>query len=440
MSTHNKAGCYEETVTYLYRLRNSGTKFGLQNIQALSELLGNPDTHYRTIHIAGTNGKGSTSTMISSILKESGLKVGLFLSPHLSSFTERISVNGTTISEEEVVELAAFVKDLIAKQMPSLNPTFFEFITALAFYYFSLHHVDYGVIETGMGGRLDATNIVNPVVSVITNISMDHMDYLGTTPEAVAFEKAGIIKPATDLVTGVSRDVLPVIQKAAQTKNAPVHLYGKDFSAFAHNQKNGFFRYEGYTAYDNLYVSLYGNHQIDNAALSVRVCEILQQKWLLPGTAQIHTGLAKTKISGRVEILSRRPLIVLDGAHNPESIKVVVATVQSLFPEKNVIVVAGIMEDKDIAGTLEPLFKIARLFILTRPEGQRAAHPEAIVKRMNINPSERVKLTHSIAEALKMALSLQNKDDLILVTGSFYVAGEARTILRGNGILAGLRE
>jgi dihydrofolate synthase/folylpolyglutamate synthase len=440
MMTHKKESYYEETVTYLYQLRNSGTKFGLENIQELLKLLGNPDTHYRSIHIAGTNGKGSTATMIASILKESGLKVGLFLSPHLSSFTERISVNSTTITEEEVVELATFVKDLIAQNMPSLNPTFFEFVTALAFYYFSLHHVDYGVFETGMGGRLDATNILKPLVSVITNISMDHMEYLGKTLEAIAFEKAGIIKPGTDLVTGVTGEGLQLIEKTAQSQNATMHLYGKDFSAFADNQKNGFFRYEGYTTYEELYVPLHGRHQIDNAALSVRVCEILEHKGLLAGTAHIQTGLREFKMLGRVEIISHDPLIVLDGAHNPEAVKAVIATVQSFFSDKNVIVVAGIMEDKDIPGTFSPLLQIARLFILTRPEGQRAAYPETIAKRLNLNPSDRVKLTHSVAEALKMALNMQNRNDLILVTGSFYVAGEARTILKGNGILAGLRE
>ena len=436
----DRASLYEDTVAYLYQLRNLGTKFGLENIQTLSNLLGSPHTHYRSIHIAGTNGKGSTAAMLSSILMESGLKVGLFTSPHLSSFTERVSINGIAISESEVIELATFIKDRVASDNSLLNLTFFEFVTALAFYYFSLHHVDYGIFETGMGGRLDATNILSPLVSVITNISMDHMSYLGTTLEAIAFEKAGIIKANTEVVTGVKGAGLPVIKEVAKSKNAPLHLYERDFSAIVSNSTKELFRYEGLKIYDNLFIPLNGRHQIDNAALAIRVCEILENKGLLPVSVQVHSGLTKTKIIGRVEVISHSPLILLDGAHNPEAVKAVTATVLSLFPDKNVILVAGMMEDKDIKKTMEPLLEIAKTVILTKPEGQRAAQPEAIAGLINLRRSENVRITHSVADALRIALSLQNDDTLILVTGSFYVAGEARTLLKGNGILAGLRE
>lgn len=436
----DKSNLYEDTVAYLYQLRKSGTKLGLENIQELSDLLGNPHTHYRSIHIAGTNGKGSTAAMIASILKESRLKVGLFASPHLSSFTERIGINGIAISEAELVELTAFIKDRIAKDNPSLNTTFFEFVTALAFYYFSLHRVDYGIFETGMGGRLDATNILKPLVSVITNISMDHMSYLGTTLEAIAFEKAGIIKTDTDVVTGVTGTGLSIIKNVAKSKRAPLHIYENDFFATVENSKTGLFQYKGFTTYDGLRIPLNGKHQVDNAALSIRVCEILEQKGLMPANTQIRSGLAETKIIGRIEIISQSPLIILDGAHNPKAVKSVVTTVRSLFPDKEIILIAGMMEDKDIKGTMEPLVEIAKILILTKSEGQRAAQPEVIARLLNLTPQENVRITHSVTEALKMALSLQNDDTLVLVTGSFYIAGETRTILKGNGILAGLRE
>lgn len=435
-----KTRLYEETITYLYQLRRLGTKFGLENIQGLSQLLGNPHVHYRSIHIAGTNGKGSTASILASILKQSGLKVGLFTSPHLSSFTERVSIDGIAISEAEVVELAAFIRNSIAKYNSSLNPTFFEFVTALAFYYFSLHRVDYGIFETGMGGRLDATNILRPIVSVITNISMDHMACLGTTIEAIAFEKAGIIKTDTDVVTGITGVGLSVIEDVAQSKNAPLHIYRRDFFVTVKDSKKGLFQYKGFATYEDLYIPLNGKHQVDNAALGIRVCEILEKRGLLPDGAQIRSGLKETKMIGRIEVISQSPLIVLDGAHNPEAIKAVIATVRSLFPDKKIILVAGMMEDKDIKGTMEPMLQIVKTLILTKPEGQRAAQPETIARLINVSLSDEIKITHSVAEALKMAFSLQNEDTLVLVTGSFYVAGEARTILKGNGTLAELRE
>lgn len=435
---------YQETVDYLYSLCSGGILLGLDTISALTDAIGRPAFAYPSVHVAGTNGKGSTSTMIASILTAAGFKVGLYLSPHLINFTERISVNGRQISEADVIALTQWLRGVMQERLPGLNPTFFEFVTALAMRYFHLQQVDFGVFETGLGGRFDATNILEPVVSAITTISFDHQAYLGNTLGQIAFEKAGIIKHNTPTVTAVHGEALETIRAIAQNKRSELHCYGKDFFSdlIELNQRNHtVFNYDGYQRFDSLELSLPGRHQIKNAAIALRVCEIMEQKKLLNlSRGIVSQGLAYAKIEGRFELVSDNPLIALDGAHNPEAVQALVETVKDRYPAKDVIVIAGVMADKDIQNTLEPLTQIARLMIITKPDGQRAALPKDIINLLSLHDMTLFKQTDTLQEALALARQLWQNNDLILVTGSFYTAGQAKALLKGKGILSELRE
>lgn len=487
---------YNDTVDYLYGLRRHGIKLGLENPRKLMRILGEPQKSFRSIHIAGTNGKGSTAAIIASVLKENGLKTGIYTSPHLVSFTERIRVNNKEIAEHEVVELTDEIRNII-QDTPSLitlphqwsktrrgeggqgragselqyaegesnsvlNPTFFEFVTAMAFLYFKRKKVDWAVVETGMGGRLDATNVLLPEVSVITNIDLDHNEYLGKTRFNIAFEKAGIIKPLRPVVTGTSHpEALRILKNTAKDHGSELHIYDKDFkgSLIFMDDKHIIFDYAGaalsethtnkYREYKNLSLSATGRHQIYNASLAIRVIEILEQRGIRVSDRAVINGLSNINFEGRFEIISHAPLIIIDSAHNPAASRVLADTVKELFPAKNIILMAGIMKDKDIKGILEPLIQISDTAILTKPKGSRAAPPKKLedhIKTLNASCNSQfmpksIITTDSVAEALDIAKTFRYKDSVVLVTGSFYTTGEVKELLgRSTGVLSQLRE
>lgn len=438
---------YNETVNYLYGLQKHGIKLGLDNPKKLMNILGNPDKSFRSVHIAGTNGKGSTASITASILKENGFKVGLYTSPHLVSFTERIKINDIPVSEPEVIRLAYYVRDAISSS--DINPTFFEFTTAMAFLYFVYEKVDWAVVEVGMGGRLDATNVLMPEASVITNVSMDHNEFLGESIYDIAYEKAGIIKPAVPVVTASGPEALMVLEKTTKEQGCELHRYGIEFKSTVSSMdiRHIDFNYSGqgsslksagsYLEFENLTLPAAGRHQLKNASLAIRVCEILGLKGHKLSGDKIRTGLSNTRFEGRFELISQNPAIILDSAHNPEASQALTDTLMELFPSVRVILIAGMMEDKDIKGILKPLLQISGEVILTRPGGERAASPAKLKDTIDSLMENELKClcpvpittTNTVSEAFKLASKIQHKDKIILVTGSFYTTGEIKELL-----------
>lgn len=439
---------YNETVNYLYNLRSLGIKLGLSNTKKVMGLLGEPQNSFRSIHIAGTNGKGSTATTIASILTESGFKVGLYTSPHLLSFTERIKINNCQITEDKVLSITSYIQDIIAGT--DLKLTFFEFATAIAFHYFASEKVDWAVIETGMGGRFDATNVILPDVSVITSIGFDHSEYLGSSISDIAFEKAGIIKPDTPVVTSAQTPkAIRQISDVAERRNSELHVYDRDFKGvlLSMDDKHITFDYIGEHEFRNLSLPLSGRHQLYNTSMAVRTCEILRREGVPIPDISLRNGLLKTAIDGRLERVSENPVIILDGAHNPGAADSLAGSIKELFQDKRIIMVIGVMSDKDIEGILKPLMQIAEYVVLTKPKGERAASPEKLFdialkiqeRNEDCRPSSIVK-TNSVADALTYAKKAWQEENIILVTGSFYTTGEAKEILSHAGVLSDLRE
>lgn len=447
---------YNETENYLYGLQKHGIKLGLENSRGLMGILGEPQKSFRSVHIAGTNGKGSTASIIASILKETGFKVGLYTSPHLISFTERIKVNNSPVLESDVIRLVSFIRKAITNA--DINPTFFEFVTAMALYYFAHKKVDWAVVEVGMGGRLDATNILLPDVSVITNISLEHREFLGESLSAIAAEKAGIIKPSVPVVTATTHhEALKVLEGTARDRKSEIYVIDRDFKGTLSSMNEGHiaFDYTGINPlsknrkeYRNLALRTSGRHQVLNASVALRTCEVIESKGLIISDEAIKNGLLNSDFSGRLEWSSRTPPILIDSAHNPEAAAALADTVKEIFLSKKIILIMGIMNDKDTEGILKPLMQICDVIILTKPKGERAASPEkleegikSLEKKGSVNlRSTKILTTSTVAEAIELAKKICHKDQIVLITGSFYTTGEAKEILGQTGVFANLRE
>jgi dihydrofolate synthase / folylpolyglutamate synthase len=433
---------YSDTIEYLYGLQKFGMKFGLDNIRLLMSLLGAPQKSFSSVHVAGTNGKGSTSAMIESLLRTKGARTGLFTSPHLVSFTERIRVNGEEISEDAVINLAEEVRKAAAG-IEDFCPTFFEVVTSMAFLHFMRMKVEWAVVEVGMGGRLDATNIIQPEVAVITNIGIDHCEFLGDTLEEIAREKAGIIKQGVPVVAAEqSPEVMRVIQQRCDKAGAPLFRLQSEFSVELASGDAGAIslNYHGRKSYMDVGVSLSGEHQINNAALAIKTAEVLSEKYP-EMDLDIRKGLGSVSWPGRLEMIREKPPILIDGAHNPPAATVLAAHLGKLLGAKyqRVIMVAGVMADKDIRGILGPLLPLAAEIIFAAPAYGRAASAEKL-QSFATDLGYASKTAGSVAGALTMAEGLYVPGDLIVVTGSFYTIGEAKEAIGHKGVLAGLRE
>lgn len=437
---------YDESIGYLYNLQRYGIKFGLDNIRALTAALENPHTRFRTVHVAGTNGKGSTSAIIASILRKAGCTVGLFTSPHLISFTERIRVNGVQITEPEVSELAVAVREA-GSRIDGLSPTFFEVVTAMAFLHFARNNVDVAVMEVGMGGRLDATNIIEPEVCVITPISVDHAEFLGRTLEEIAAEKAGIMKRGIPVVSASQTpEALAVLSEKAARLGVPFFLSGRDFSSqLIRSEFRGItFSYRDQNdTIEHLFLPLAGEHQMENASVGIRAASIVMRQ-LDPDT--IREGVGETTWPGRLEFIADDPPILIDGAHNPAAAVALADAIRNIFMKRfdRIVLVAGIMGDKDIEGILRPLLPIAHEVVFTRPAYARAASPETLATVAASMGFGNVRVSQSVRGALEFAVNrsrtIRNGSPLVVVTGSFYTIGEAKAFLGHTGILTTLRE
>jgi dihydrofolate synthase/folylpolyglutamate synthase len=435
---------YKETIIKVFDLQKFGMKFGLDSMKSILKKLGNPDSGGKYIHLAGTNGKGSTAAMVSSILREAGFSVGLFTSPHLVTFKERIQISGVLVTEEEVVELAEEVWQATDKDNP---PTFFEFVGAMAFLYFKKHKVDIAVIETGLGGRLDSTNVIVPLVTAITNISLEHTEHLGNTIEEIAFEKAGIIKPKVPFVGGrLCRGALEVIRKRLLEVGARGKFFEKDYFLEVLGQQDGFpiIDYKGpLWSLSSLSLGLVGEYQADNAALALAILEELQGLGFKVTETHLRAGLSKVNWPGRGEIFPPQswpsdhrgvaPLI-LDGAHNPDGAEAFGNFLRHT-KKKKLHLIVGVMADKDIKGVLTPIIDQADSLYLTRPEYFRAASPELLLEKIRLSfgePKNLVGLYPLISEALIAASVNSGPEDLVVVSGSLFTVGEARAYLLGE--------
>jgi dihydrofolate synthase/folylpolyglutamate synthase len=370
------------------------------------------------------------------MLTTAGYRVGLYTSPHLVSFTERIRINNIPISEERVVELAQRVRDGYSQVPPeesgAMVPTFFEATTAMAFTYFAEESVDIAVIEVGMGGRLDSTNVITPLVSVITNVDIEHTEFLGDTLEQIASEKAGIIKPGVPVVTGaVQPEVLEVIEREVSSKGTTVRRLGRDFSpAYVGGGRDQVFDYQGLAAsYAGVKISMLGRYQVDNACLALAGVECLRGAGFVVDEPALRRGLENARWEGRLERVSERPDIFLDGAHNPASAKQLAAAVRELKASyRRLVLVIGILGDKDYAGILAELAPLAERVVATKPRYSRAMDVQelaAAIRRMG----GAVDCADTVAEAVFKAREIAAAEDFILITGSLYVVGEARALV-----------
>ena len=431
---------YTEALDYIYDLTKYGIKLGLNNIKYLLFLLGDPHKKIKIIHVAGTNGKGSTASFISSILQSDGYKVGLYTSPHLVDFTERININNKQINRKKVSELLERIKPFIEKvaQTPSYgHPTFFEVITSLAFLYFFEEQVDFLVLEVGLGGRLDATNVCEPLISVITHIDYDHMDKLGNSLEEIAREKGGIIKPERTVISSKQyREAQNEIKRIADEKNSLIYSSGKEinYEIVKSDIKGVVFDLEGiYHNFKNLHTPLLGRHQADNATTAIAAVEALKISGIDISQKAIRAGLEKVKWTGRLEVIQNNPTLLLDGAHNPNGVKIMLQALEEIFSYQRLILVLGIFTDKDYKKMIQILAPNADLIIATKAKTPRAAPPQTIVKEaaQYINENK-IMVTKNIPQAINCALSNSKEDDLICITGSLYTVGEAKRYFRNK--------
>ncbi len=416
---------YQQSLDYLYSLEKFGMIFGLEKVKAILEAIGNPHHEIQTIHIGGTNGKGSTAAMMASVLQQEGYHVGLYTSPHLIRFTERIKVDGKEIDQQEVAELTEWMRQRIEASGVTPPFTFFDFTTAMAILYFKQKRVDLAILEVGLGGRLDSTNVVDPLLSIITNVSKDHEEVLGRTIQKIAYEKAGIIKQGRPLVTATSQpSILRLFSRICKEKGSPFYRMGKEFSYIP--CEGGHFHYQGlHRKFWDLTVNLHGSHQILNAVTALGALEVLDELGYLVSNEAMITGLTKVEWPGRLEMVCSSPRVFLDGAHNPAGAHVLKESLEKEFEYKRLILIIGIMRDKNYKSILQTLAPIADHLILTQPNIPRAASPGLLQKALERN-GEKVEIVEGVQRAIDRGLSMASSEDLLCITGSLYTVGEAR--------------
>jgi dihydrofolate synthase / folylpolyglutamate synthase len=418
---------YEATLNQLYSLERFGMKLGLENMERLLGLIGDPHRGLRAIHVTGSNGKGSVSAYVASVLREAGYRVGLYTSPHIVRFNERIQVDGVPISDDDVLRLWSGLQPAIhaLADVRAVNrPTFFEVTTAMAFQYFRESRVDVAVIEVGMGGRLDATNVVDGFVAVITRIDLEHTEHLGKTIPRIAREKAGIIKPGARAVT-VAQEALPTIQARCQELAVPLSVVGKDIlvERIAFDRKGEALRLRTSDGELHVHSPLLGAFQVENAALAVATLRAAREAGLAISDANIAAGLASVRWPGRLQILQDRPLVVADGGHNGAAARALAGSLVELFPGRSWRLVIGVLSDKDLDAIAAALGPLAARIHACRSTSHRAYSAEEVASAFRRFGEA---FTHSsVAVAIDAALADAAPEDLVLIAGSIYTVGEA---------------
>ena len=432
---------YTESLAYLDSLGKFGIKLGMERIEGLLRELGNPEQKIKTVHVTGTNGKGSVTSMITNILLAANLKVGKFTSPHLVKYNERINLNGKDISDEDFATAITAVKvaaDSVVKKGVCEQPTQFEILTAAAFLYFYLQKVDYAVIEVGMGGLWDSTNVITPVVSVITNVALDHTDRCGKTLERIAMQKAGIIKEMIK-ITCVQRkglataadgnEALGPIVSLAMFKEAPVYLYGKAFHGTevkSSMEGQTFTLHAGDFYHSDYEIKLPGEHQIKNTSVAIVAAKLVSKQDDRINELALHVGVANTVWPGRLERIHKNPDIILDGAHNPDGAKALRNALDKYYPGKQVQFVFGMMGDKDMSGVIKTLIKQDDVVYTVRAdEGARAAEAADLAKLVGSNAVAEADLATAYDAAIRGA----GTDGVVCFCGSLYLVGEFKKML-----------
>ena len=425
---------YAEAVNRLLGLRRgeiTGMAPGLERIEALLTSLGHPETRFTLAQIGGTNGKGSTASMLASILKAAGRRVGLYTSPHLVSFRERIRVNGVPITEDAVADGV----DALGTQIARLNATMFEAATALALDHFAHEGVDVAVLEVGLGGRGDATTVGRPAVTVLTRIDFDHQAWLGSTIESIADAKAAIIRSGTAISSAQRPEARAIIERRAVEVGVPLLLEGRDLHVTVRASGLEGQRIDctgpGFGLHD-LSLALLGVHQPSNALAAVAAARVLGAE-----ESAIRTGLARARWPGRLQIVRRTPLTILDGAHNPDGARALATSLRALVGDARITFVLGVYADKDARGIVDALAPLAGRFVLTRAASDRAAEPAALAALVDAGTPRTV--TVSVAEALRVASS-SSSTPIVCVAGSLAVIGEALSALFGPDEICSIEE
>ncbi|MDW5300382.1 MAG: folylpolyglutamate synthase/dihydrofolate synthase family protein [Sedimentibacter sp.] len=432
---------YEESLQFIHSTYKFGSKLGLQNITKLTELLGNPQDSYKIIHVAGTNGKGSTSNMIHDVLMSSGYKTGLFISPFLEEFSERIQTNKKHIDHDSLARITSLVKEKIDIMLKEgfNHPTEFEVVTAIGFKYFQEQSIDFLVLEVGLGGRYDATNVVkNTLVSVITSISYDHMEYLGGTLEKIAFEKAGIIKENSSVVIyPQAENIVDEIEHVAKEKNATVYYTQMDnIQKISGNLTNQWFKYLKTDVFNlpEVKINFLGEHQLYNALTALRTLEIIKDYGYDITEESIKKGLNDCRFAGRFEILKENPVIVLDGGHNINGIEYFSKAVKENFKNNKIILFFGMLKDKNPEDVLPYILPLCKKIYTLTPNNQRAMSSvdlaELIKKHSDIDVTPLINY-----EEIIPTLQNINKDEYVAFVGSLYMIGDVRTLLKSNGFI-----
>jgi dihydrofolate synthase/folylpolyglutamate synthase len=436
MSLGNDA--YQKALDYIYSFVDyesqprprDAAHYDLRRMDELLERIGNPHLNVRTVHIAGTKGKGSVAAMVASVLASAGYRTGLYTSPHLHTFNERIRVNSELISDDEVVALVEMLKPEVAavnERSAYGKLTTFEVITALGFAHFRREKVDIQVVEVGLGGRLDATNVVKPEVCVITSLSLDHTEVLGDTLAKIAGEKAGIIKPGSTVISSPqAREAGEVIERACRAAGVPLIRAGKEITWLPPEKSadGQSFRVKGITGEYSLTIPLLGEHQLENASVAVAALEILNRNGLKISGSDIVRGMRNVNWPGRLQVLGRSPLVVVDGAHNPYSAGRLREALKQYFTFEKGILIMGSSADKDVSGMVSELAPLFHTVIITRSTHPRAMASEALAARFRQYGTE-IKITEDISTALPAALEIAGEKDLICVTGSLFVVAGA---------------
>jgi dihydrofolate synthase / folylpolyglutamate synthase len=413
---------YRETLAYLAGLNPLGIRLGLDAIRSLLGRLGDPQGVFPSVLIAGTNGKGSVAAMTASILSAAGFRTGLYTSPDLIDVRERIRIDGRMISRREMAACAETVRSRVREQV-----SYFEFLTAIAFLHFQRQKAEIVVLEVGMGGRLDATNVVVPLVSVITNISLEHREHLGNTLAEIAREKGGIIKEGGVCLTAArQKPVIGALEAICRERGARLCHVGKEIRTTIH--RDGTFSYRGIggRCHERLLCPLVGKHQISNAALAVAAVGQVRAAGFRVGEEAVSKGLKQTHWEGRLEILQHSPLLIVDGAHNPAGVAMLCRALQKDFSYRRLILIFGVLGDKDYRAMAKRLFPLADRVLLTRPHSARALSPDLLLA--STGAVSGVEVVEDPALALRHALSVAGKDDLICAAGSLYLVGEIKKL------------
>lgn len=427
---------YEEAIDYIHSTYKFGSKLGLDNIRHLLKLMGNPQSELRFIHVAGTNGKGSTSAFINEVLIEEGYSVGLFTSPYLEVFNERIRLNGNCIENADLATSTELVSKMVEKMLAQglPHPTEFEIVTAVAMDFYKRQKADFVILEVGMGGRLDSTNVIErPLISVITPIAMDHTDYLGDTIEKIAGEKAGIIKKKSLVVSAPQQpEVLEVIRKTADGLRASLLVANLDEIQIKQGTIEGtvFDAVFDDERFDDLEIHLAGNHQVMNAMLALTALKAMKDRLnMVIRRESIYKGFKETRWAGRLEVLKSNPLILIDGAHNVHGAKSLSCALNQYLPGRKVVGLIGVLSDKDFGGILDELVPCLDRAIATVPDSPRSLAAEALAEELN-GRGLSAKAVPEIEKALHAALEELGPDEVLVSFGSLYLIGQVRTLVQ----------